>query len=115
MERKEFINSIQGLTKEELVQIIKNNFTDRWGCIDIRGLDFDGKRLDIRGMKAKEINQSKHITDIIYQDEHKAVFISQSKHNAYEIEQNKHTAVEINQREHTANKVLEGGHKERED
>ena len=125
MERQEFINSIKGLTKDELVQIIKNNFTDIWGCIDIRGLDFDGKRLDIRGMKAKEINQSKHITDIIYQDEHKAVFISQSHHNVYEIEQKEHAANYIDQNDHeadyinqsgqTVKKLFDGGHKERED
>ena len=125
MERQEFIESIKGLTIEELAQIIENNFTTNEGTINIRGLKFAGKLVDISGMKAKEINQSKHITDIIYQDEHKAVFISQSHHNAYEIEQKEHAANYIDQNDHeadyinqsgqTVKKLFDGGHKERED
>ena len=100
MTRKEFIDSIKDLNIEELTRIIKNNFADKWGYIDIRGLNFDGKAVNISGMKAYIIEQNKH----------KAYIIEQNKHTAVEINQREHTAVEINQRGHTANEVLEGGH-----
>lgn len=43
------------VTKEELVQLIKENFTDENGHIDLRGLDFSdfNKDIDISNMKVK--------------------------------------------------------------
>ena len=59
------------VTKEELVQLIKENFTDENGHIDLRGLDFSNfnKDVDISNMKVKgNLYQTKQeVGNILFQ------------------------------------------------
>ncbi len=63
------------MNKEELVQIIINDFADAKGNIDLEGLDFKGHKGKLN------INGVKNLKGTIYQGEHT---------NDGDIEQNKH-------------------------
>lgn len=68
------------MTKQELVELIKENFIDEDGDIDITELDFGNKNVYLSRMKAKRISQCEHKARIILQGWHEAYKVYQSGH-----------------------------------
>ena len=57
------------MTKEELVELIKENFRDEDGDIDLNSLDFSNEPVFINEVKAKCLDQSiQQVKDDLYQN-----------------------------------------------
>ena len=87
---------------KELQQIIIENFYDaETNTIEISGMNFKNKNINISKIKARDI----------YQQNHKAKEIAQYKHVADEVRQYKHIAGRIAQYEHISEEVDQWGNK----
>lgn len=67
------------MTKQELVELIKKNFIDKKGDIDLNGLDFGDYIVNIDRITAKEVHQSKHMVNYVFQTGHVAIAVLQDQ------------------------------------
>ena len=93
---------------KELQQIIINNFYDtESNTINISGMDFGHKNIDISMITARTIEQYRHEALRIIQNKHYAEVIQQEDHTAERIYQDSHNAEVIAQDNHYSEHIIQ--------